>query len=170
MFMGQRARHLQPRARLEITMLTLAIAVLVAQADAEPKDEISDHIRWNIKVAARSGDSAAIVTIASATAQTVKLHVDQNVVGELPDELSVSTRTFAKPDLEGGTQLLVFFHNKQPTGHYELVTEGKIREYPVEVYLTRARWELSQVNKSHAAQKKPTPAPTVAQLGQPSRS
>jgi hypothetical protein len=170
MFMGQRARQLQPRARLEVTMLTLAIAVLVAQADAEPKDEISDHIRWNIKVAARSGDSAAVVTIASATAQTVRLHVDQNVVGELPEEITVSTRTFAKPDLEGGTQLLIFFHNKQPTGHYELVSEGKIREYPVEVYLARARWELSLANKPRVEQKHATPAPAVAQSTHESRT
>lgn len=142
-------------------MLTVAMAVFLAQADAEPKDEISDHVRWNIHIAVRSGDTAALVTVASAAAQAVKLHVDQQVLGELPEELTVAPRTFAKPDLEPGTQLLVFFRNKQPTGHYELVNEGKIREYPVDVYLARTRWELSQAVKPHVEQKRAaTPAPS----------
>src|SRR5690349_6599606 len=108
-------------------MISIALAVFVTQADAEPKDAINDHVRANIRIAVHSGSSGAVVRVVDANDKKARLHVEQMVEGTLPvdGDIEVPVRGFAKQDLARGTELLVFFRG-QPgaltmSGHYELV-------------------------------------------------
>src|SRR5262245_33535117 len=103
-------------------MLTIALAVFVSQA--EPSDGMSSHVLINVRNSLRGSNAAALVTVASHEKQRVKLTVTETVVGELPSELDIPAAKLNKRDVEPGTQLLVFFRGRQPTGHYELVWEG----------------------------------------------
>jgi len=135
-------------------MLTIALAVLVSQAEAEPNDGMSSHVLNNIKSSLKGATAAALVTVAASPPKgRAKLTVTETVFGELPSELEVAVSAFSKRDLEPGTQLLVFFRGRAPTGHYELVWEDQIRQYPVPTYVTRVRYE--------AAKPKPKPAPAA---------
>jgi hypothetical protein len=140
------------------TML-LAVALTQAGPLAEPDDHISDHVITNIRFAVQSATSAAVVTVTSSDGKRARLHVDEVVLGTLPDDVEVSARAFAAPDVAPGTRLLVFFRGKDkalaPTGHYELVAGEKIREYVTEVYVARTRFEAA---KLRAAAAKPAPA------------
>jgi hypothetical protein len=145
-------------------MIAAALAVVLAQAasTAEPLDNISDHVRFNIRYQVRSGTAAAIVSVTSADAKTAKLHVDEALQGALPADLEVPARPFYLPDLKPGTQLLVFFHGHPgawaATGQYELVIDGKIREYDSQSYLARTRWEIAKAPKPVSAPAAPAHA------------
>ena len=138
-------------------MIAAALAIVLAQSadPAEPLDNISDHVRYNIHYQVRSGTAAAIVTVTSADAKTAKLHVDDALEGALPADIEVASKPFYLPDLKPGTQLLVFFRGHPgawaATGQYELVIDGKIREYDSQSYLARTRWEISRAPKPVSA-------------------
>jgi hypothetical protein len=149
-------------------MVAAALALAVVVSQAGPDDQISEHVLWNIRKAVRSSTYAALVTVVSSDAQRVKLHVAETVVGALPDELDVPARPFMKQDAAPGTTLLVFFRRTgdglTPTGQYELVIEGKIREYATDTYLTRTRYESLHLPRAKPARKPATPAPAAPAL------
>ena len=126
---------------------TIALAVVLSQAVPEPEDGMNDHTKMNIRNAVRSGTSGASVTVISADDKIARLRIDEVVQGTLPadTEVEVPVRGFVKCDLTKGTELLVFFRGKPgalvASGQYELIYEGKIRQYDRAVYLTRTRFE-----------------------------
>ena len=135
---------------------TIALAVVLSQS--APEQQLSSHVLTNLRCSLTGSSSSAVVTVMGVAAGRVKLRVDLPVVGELPEELDVPAKTFIARDLQSGTQLLVFFRGKQapvPTGHYELVWDGKIREYPMELYLDRTRQEATKVAKPAPKPKAP---------------
>lgn len=149
--------------------LSLAVAVLVAQtAVAQPQEPVSEHVRSNMRRAASGATAAALVTVSAADAKTAQLHVDQVVLGDLPAEVSVPANAFIKRDLEPGTQLLVFFRGSQrltATGQYEIVIDGKIREYPSELYLEWTQFEASKLPAAKARPAISVAAPAGASRG-----
>ena len=127
---------------------TLALAVLISQTAAETP--VSSQVLTNIKSSLKGATSAALVTVTDAENGRVKLNVDEPVLGELHGELDVSAMAFNSRDLEAGTQLLVFFRGAVPTGHYELVCGGKIREVPVETYVAQTKLHATKPTKPKA--------------------
>ncbi len=128
---------------------TLTVAVMLSQSP----DQISSHVLTNIKNQLRGATTSALVTVVSQADGRVKLQVDQAVIGDVPAELDVTAAGFNQRDVEPGTKLLVFFRASfVPTGHYELVWDGKIREYDVATYVDRVKAEAS------ARTAKPPPA------------
>jgi hypothetical protein len=119
---------------------TLTVAVMLSQSP----EQISSHVLTNIKNQLRGASSSALVTVMSAADGRVKLQVDQAVIGDVPAELDVTAAAFNKRDVEPGTQLLVFFRNDfVPTGNYESVCSGKIREYEIATYVDRVKVEAA---------------------------
>ena len=142
---------------------TLALAVLLSQsADETP---LSSQLLTNIKSSLKGATASALVTVVDAENGRVKLNVDEPVFGELQGELDVGAMAFNSRDLEAGTQLLVFFRGAVPTGHYELVCGGKIREVPVETYL--AQTKQLQASKAPKAKVKPSPAVSSVSAARP---
>jgi hypothetical protein len=103
------------------------------------------------------------VTVVSSDEKSAQLRVDIPVTGALAEELTIKAKGFVKQDLAPGTQLLVFFNGKDTapkpvTSHYELVIDGKIREYNKELYLEWTRYEAGKLPKV-----KPQAKPAVAE-------
>jgi hypothetical protein len=148
-------------------MISVTLALLLSQA--EPQERISDHVQMNIRHAASGTTAAAIVTVTGADAKTADLHVDEVVNGELPADVKVPAKSFIKCDLNPGTQLLVFFRGKdaalQATGQYELVIDGKIREYPTQVYVDWTRYEIAKKLPSKARPVVAKPAKAASPTG-----
>lgn len=138
---------------------TLTVALMMSQSP----EQISSHVLINIKNQLRGATTSAVVTVVSAADGRVKLQVDQPVIGELPAELDVTAAAFNKRDVEPGTQLLVFFRASfVPTGHYELVWDGKIREYELQTYVERVKAEASARTARHPPATKAKPVAAVA--------
>ena len=146
---------------------TIALAVVLSQAVPEPEDGMNDHTKVNIRNAVRSGTSGAAVTVISADDKIARLRIDEVVQGTLPPdtEVEVPAKGFVKCDLTQGTELLVFFRGKPgalvASGQYELIYEGKIRQYDRAVYLTRTRFEASQVRPAVKVAAPATAAPAT---------
>lgn len=144
---------------------TLVLAVLLSQTATETP--VSSQVLTNIKGSLKGATAAALVTVTDAENGRVKVNVDEPVLGDLHGELDVGAMAFNSRDLEQGTQLLVFFRGGVPTGHYELVCSGTIREVPVETYLARVKAEARLVIKAPKA--KPA-APIAAARSAPAAS
>ena len=144
------------RTTLMLTMIAVLFAVPAKAGDAVPA-----HLAPNIARAVRSSNAAAVVTVLGNNGTLAHLHVEQMVLGALPEDIAVQTKLFGADDLELGTRLLVFFRDgrpgedPEPTGHYELVVDGQIREVSSEAWLTRVRSEAERkVAKPRAASKR----------------
>jgi hypothetical protein len=147
---------------------SMALAVLLSQAASDPvsqpEERLSDHVIINIKRSLSTATAAAAVTVTGFDEKTAQLHVDEAVVGTIAEDLKVPAKAFSKRDLQPGTQLLVFFRGKEgapaPTGQYELISDGKIREYTKDLYLNWTKYEQTKLPKPKAQAKPAAPAPT----------
>jgi hypothetical protein len=117
-------------------------------ASQEPNDQMSSHCISAVQRALQGANAAAKVTVLAAGEKTVRLQIDEAVMGSFPDELTVPVRTFIKRDLEPGSAFLVFFNGHKPTGQYELVFESKVRQYPVDDYVARVKYEGRKMPKA----------------------
>ncbi|MBK7861665.1 MAG: hypothetical protein IPJ65_24225 [Archangiaceae bacterium] len=142
-------------------LASFAVAVVLSQAEpvTPPEEAISEHVAVNIKRSLSGATAGATVTVMHFDGKTAALHVEEPVMGTVPENLDVQARAFSKRDLEPGTRLLVFFRGQTPTGQYERISDDdKIREYTKELYLSWTRFEHSKLPKARAA----SPAPAAA--------
>jgi hypothetical protein len=145
--------------------IAMTAAVLIsASAFAE---DISPHLVPDIQRAVSTSDAAARVTVISHEGAQAYLQVDQHVSGTLDDALIVPARSFAQRDVVVGTQLLVFFRRGAPTGYYELITDGRIRDVSAEMYVEKvAEVAAARVSKTKAAVKVKAPRTLPAVVAQ----
>jgi hypothetical protein len=143
--------------------LTMTAALLIsASALAE---DISPHLMPDIQRAVSTSDAAARVTVTDHQGTQVYLQVDQHVSGTIDDAVIVSARSFAERDVAVGTQLLVYFRRGAPTGYYELITDGRIRDVSADAYTQKvAEAAAARAPRTKAAVKAPRASPPVVAL------
>src|SRR5437762_153899 len=116
--------------RTVLTLLTLHAGIAIAAA--APLPEIPDHILSNIRRAVSTAQAGAVVTVNGTKGNTVKLHVEDTVMGTLPTDVEVPAKAFFPRDLAPGNRLLVFFTRLTKstpliaTGNYELIQVDRI--------------------------------------------
>ncbi len=160
---------------MAIRPLVLAVLTFSSAAAADP---LPRHIVWNIQHMVRYAEAVAIVTVDAAKPERVVLDLARQVVGQQPQEVEIPSAGFDERDLVPGTQLLVALRHAPDgswvsAGRYELVAEGKVREYPLEQWLAqtteqsalRGRRALRELPRARVAPKvvsQAAPAPAVA--------
>ncbi len=140
-----------------------ALAFTPAVALAGP-DGLPPHMLREIERLVSTADALAIVTVGPAAANGERaLKIERTLLGQLPASVSAPTKGIAAEDLQDGATLLLPFKRANDTfapnpSRYELVSEGRIREYPLDVFLGAVEQELLRRSGMALAAK---PAPKV---------
>lgn len=162
--------------KLACSLLILTFSTAAFADEAALPERLLPNIRQSVATA----DVAAVVTVAQtadAKASVVQLKVEQQLMGTMPTDVTVPVTGFFQGDLVAGTKLLAFFRKGKArkgqgeafvgTGHYELISDGKIREVPEAQYLEATKAEIARSAKArdrHAAAKTPEASVTTAAL------
>jgi hypothetical protein len=167
------------------TFILSAVAAFTfsSTARADTPEDIPEHVVRNIRLSVQPAEAIVVATVkAPPTKGLVSFRVDQTVMGSVPSELALTLDNFYAPELEPGTQMLVSVRRFKGTdrwmctGRYEVIHEGRVREYSLDSYLAVMSEQIAKLEaKKSTVAVQPTvpPAPptserpsgTVAQTG-----
>ncbi len=132
------------------TVFACLVAALLAPGAALAEDALPPHILRQIQLLVSSSDAIAIVQVDAPPSETSKvaLKVEKAIFGELPASVLTSPSGFAPEDMMEGTRLIIPFKKGKSgsltpnASRYELINEGKVREYPVKAFLQAVEKEV----------------------------
>lgn len=129
----------------------IASCALASLSMATEAEKIPSHTLNSIRKAVRTSEVLAVMTVAGEPGQeSVTFNVDQTLMGQLPNSVELPLTGFYPGDLQKGVQYLISLRFSKDagtwvsTGNYDLISEGRIRDIPVETYLTRASEEANR--------------------------
>lgn len=160
------------RSVLGFVVVTLCLGS-EAFASAPANGTLPPHIRRQIRRVVSANDALAVVTVQERLDQeTLSIRVDRSVVGKgLPKSLEIASEGLAAEDLQPGATLLLPFRHSEDGWEvaprwYELIEDGKIREYPAKRFLRAMKKEAVKAKAKKAApvaaRRAPPAAPRVA--------